>query len=705
MLPTHATSVSRKNSGKSKEKESSHLPPRLQNIFEVPSNAPQRKGMSKAEKDNVTIQTYAPQWRPNQKAQKKVKKRRPREPGAEMNNQYNTQMQTHVGGLWEDSLSTIDSFSRRAFDENGFLQSSTFIFPVDEVEPMVISRPGSRGGYAPEAHQPFAAYNQPSANIESAKKVRKSKKKARGTSRELGHDSFDELPRPQSALPVPAPVASPPRELTDEEREVYKNLPRPKSAMDAPGVRVSAARPSTSQSKASRSSQRNLNVRRSSSAEILAIAGRESGDETLRTESGTSSRRRLGENASLMKLKPKLFAQDASEKSSHKSGHMPKSLGCPDCFHAFGGLCIIHLQTSWKGSMKQALLEEAEDRLFKTLSGDCNPKLRVKIFTSTHQESRGKEMKFEIEADETLDSLKHRICVEDGTPKMFQRFIFRGKHLEDAHMTMAQCGIDNSSVVFVVLQPPLTVATVESGCDYCSMALGGVCTRHLREKRGDIYPKELRETFHLDSAHRAPRAQPIVGLEEDVDDGKLRRGHIMLQQFRVEIIKRFNSVYDAWIYYDMDGDGSITPKEFVALCRPLRLPKDMDIEHIFKEIDKKEELGALFPFTFVREVIWHPTTVDLRYKSEIYRALDVAAVNRREIFSLAQERSHNSTPIYSGINDVKPSSPKPSSPSANPGTARTHSAQSVSSSRPLSAQQGCPLCDKAINGDSHLHLQ
>ena len=112
----------------------------------------------------------------------------------------------------------------------------------------------------------------------------------------------------------------------------------------------------------------------------------------------------------------------------------------------------------------------------------------------------------------------------------------------------------------------------------CGQALGGVCTRHLREKRRDIYPKEWRDTFLSAQAQRAPRPlRSIEHLMEPIDDGALRKGKLLMQQFRVEMLARFNNVYDAWIYFDMDGDGSITPKEFVALCRPLRLPAGLDV--------------------------------------------------------------------------------------------------------------------------------
>jgi hypothetical protein len=340
------------------------------------------------------------------------------------------------------------------------------------------------------------------------------------------------------------------------------------------------------------------------------------------------------------------------------------------------------------------MLEQEEKLVSQTLSGDLDgAQLKVKIYTSAHQDHRGRELKFTIEPEETILSLKHRICEEEGTPTMFQRFVFRGHYLEDDSKTMEECDIDNSCQIFVVLPVPVEGVTIKSGCEYCASSLGGVCTRHLREKRGDIYPRELRESFVVEDVHRAPRAGQIAHLKEEVREDKLRAGSQALQLFRVEMLQRFNSVWDAWIYFDMDGDGSITPKEFHALCRPLKMSKHMVVDTVFNEIDAKDQLLKLWPFTFARAVIWHETPVNLKLKSEIYRAIDQARINRNEIFRLAQERSLLEASIFIGINDPMTMPTSVSSP-----------ALSATHSRPASStgtSRGCPQCDRAINGICH----
>jgi hypothetical protein len=110
------------------------------------------------------------------------------------------------------------------------------------------------------------------------------------------------------------------------------------------------------------------------------------------------------------------------------------------------------------------MLEQEEKLVSQTLSGDLDgAQLKVKIYTSAHQDHRGRELKFTIEPEETILSLKHRICEEEGTPTMFQRFVFRGHYLEDDSKTMEECDIDNSCQIFVVLPVPVEGVTIKSG--------------------------------------------------------------------------------------------------------------------------------------------------------------------------------------------------------------------------------------------------
>ena len=121
----------------------------------------------------------------------------------------------------------------------------------------------------------------------------------------------------------------------------------------------------------------------------------------------------------------------------------------------------------------------------------------------------------------------------------------------------------------------------------------------------------------------------------DIDKKLLNSGGKQLCLFRLELTKRFNSVYDAWIYYDMDGDGSMSKKEFVSLCRPLRLPKELLPTDIFALIDTDQN-KEIKPLTFVRVLKWHSTPGS---DKDMQQMLDTARDKRSEIFKTATRRT------------------------------------------------------------------
>ena len=157
-------------------------------------------------------------------------------------------------------------------------------------------------------------------------KIRRSKSVEPGARQQAAQVQTD---KSTDILPPPR---SPARELTREERERFKELPRPASATFAkPEVR---SRPASTHRRA-------LSSERPASRE-----GR------IRPESSSGSEKRMSQKAVMMRLRPKIFEQSVSELGSQTS-QQQKTLGCPECFHAFGGLCVQHLSTSWQGSMKQ----------------------------------------------------------------------------------------------------------------------------------------------------------------------------------------------------------------------------------------------------------------------------------------------------------------------------------------------------------------
>jgi hypothetical protein len=121
----------------------------------------------------------------------------------------------------------------------------------------------------------------------------------------------------------------------------------------------------------------------------------------------------------------------------------------------------------------------------------------------------------------------------------------------------------------------------------------------------------------------------------EVDHTMLYLGAKPLCQFRLQLTKRFNSIFDAWIYFDMDADGSMTSKEFQLLCSRLRLPRGLSITEVFEliDVDNKKEI---VPLTFVQVLKWHKVPSSDR---EILEHLDFARDKRQDIFESALRRT------------------------------------------------------------------
>lgn len=196
--------------------------------------------------------------------------------------------------------SPFNPFEHGAMERGSANNSYTYTFPVDHEE--------SRGKKLGQGNNRRSKSVEPGAWQQAAQAQT--------------DKSTDILPPPRS----------PPRELTRDEREKFKQLPRPASATVAkPEIR---SRPASTHGRA-RSSER--------------PASREGG---VRPESSSGSEKKMSQKAVMMRLRPKLFEQSVSELGSQTS-QQQKTLGCPECFHAFGGLCVQHLSTSWQGSIKQ----------------------------------------------------------------------------------------------------------------------------------------------------------------------------------------------------------------------------------------------------------------------------------------------------------------------------------------------------------------
>ena len=139
----------------------------------------------------------------------------------------------------------------------------------------------------------------------------------------------------------------------------------------------------------------------------------------------------------------------------------------------------------------------------------------------------------------------------------------------------------------------------------------------------------------VQTLHRTFDEQIITATLVEVDRKILHMGPKQLQKFRLELSKRFNSVFDAWIFFDMDGDGSMSYKEFVLLCKPLCLPSELDSHEIFELVDSESE-KEITPLTFVRVLAWHKCEPSNR---EMLLSIANSREKRQEIYDMAVRRS------------------------------------------------------------------
>ena len=109
-----------------------------------------------------------------------------------------------------------------------------------------------------------------------------------------------------------------------------------------------------------------------------------------------------------------------------------------------------------------------------------------------------------------------------------------------------------------------------------------------------------------------------------------------IAEFSALLATRFEDVFDAFVFFDMDGDWQVTNKEMHAMLPKLRLNMtitdlDLTIAKIMRERNYKDEI-FVDPKQFAKNLAWHPkpgTAPGLR------RALDQAKERRPQVLERA----------------------------------------------------------------------
>lgn len=136
-------------------------------------------------------------------------------------------------------------------------------------------------------------------------------------------------------------------------------------------------------------------------------------------------------------------------------------------------------------------------------------------------------------------------------------------------------------------------------------------------------------------SHGKPHKHVNVAKDFPRVDAILQSGPKFLIPFKEALWHRFDTIFEAWAYFDLDGDWELTAHEFRVLFRGLRFAKEMVAERIFEHLDK-EKTGKMNPFAFARALCWHHIP---SYNQGIQEFLEEAKRRRKTIAQAAVRRT------------------------------------------------------------------
>jgi hypothetical protein len=89
----------------------------------------------------------------------------------------------------------------------------------------------------------------------------------------------------------------------------------------------------------------------------------------------------------------------------------------------------------------------------------------------------------------------------------------------------------------------------------------------------------------------------------------------MRLQVRKQFAARFDSIYDAWVFLDLDGDWELSHLEFKQGIVKMKIPNLPSTERIIGHLDKEND-GSIEPVPFMKALAWHEVpSLRLEYES------------------------------------------------------------------------------------------
>ena len=145
--------------------------------------------------------------------------------------------------------------------------------------------------------------------------------------------------------------------------------------------------------------------------------------------------------------------------------------------------------------------------------------------------------------------------------------------------------------------------------------------------------------FKMIGVGGAPGAQKKGGAGGEGGGGSVvasgSKDTAILDAFKQYLSRIFDSIYDAWAFYDINGDWDVSRQEFTRMCRALNL-EDSEIDAVVRVIDK-DGYGEIDPHEFMGTCAWHEVTDGGSFEAN-EKALTRSKLRRKHIFMKVQEQ-------------------------------------------------------------------